>query len=145
MVRKSIAMLLLALPFISTAKTTHYGSVKLTHLDPVSSESIWLRKNQVSPRYPIEMARNGVTGCGIFKFNINEEGKAKNIELVSSVPKKVIYKPAKKIIKKWKWSNVSNETNRSEEKLIRLDFCMGGNSVPEADALCAKQAELQCK
>lgn len=86
----------------------------------------------------------GIAGCGVFKVNVDENGKTGAVELVSSVPKKVIYKPAKKVIESWQWKNFSGEPNAAEETLIRLDFCLGGKTEAEARARCAKQAKLEC-
>jgi outer membrane biosynthesis protein TonB len=86
----------------------------------------------------------GIAGCGIFKVTVDENGKTDNVELISSIPKKVIYKPAKKIIKKWKLQNISAQANAIEEKLIRLDFCMGGKTEAEAKLICAEKAKLEC-
>jgi len=144
--KKTLAIMsLLALPVINAAKTTHYADVKLTHLTPVKSEAQWLRAKQVTPKYPIKLAMNGVTGCGVFKLTVNQDGRTEDIELVASVPEKVIYQPAKKIIKNWAWQKTSEQSAEAEEKLIRLDFCMGGRSQEEAKARCDRQAKLQCK
>ena len=75
---------------------------------------------------------------------MDENGKTDSVELISSIPKKVINKPAKKVIKKWKWQNISGQPNATEEKLIRLDFCMGGKTEAEAKVRCAEQANLEC-
>lgn len=86
----------------------------------------------------------GIAGCGVFKVTVDENGKTDNVELVSSIPKKVIYKPAKKVIKSWEWKNISGKPNLAEEKLIRLDFCMGGKTEAEAKSRCIEQAKLEC-
>jgi len=100
--KKTLAIMsLLALPVANAAQTTHYADVKLTHLMPVQSEAQWLRAKQVTPKYPIKLAMNGVTGCGVFQLTVNKDGRTEDIELVASVPEKVIYQPAKKIIKNW--------------------------------------------
>ena len=140
----AVFFLLLFLHVGANAKTIKYGDVKITHLTPVKTEALWLRTKQVTPRYPVELAQNGIAGCGVFSLTVDENGKSKNIELISSVPKKGIFKSAKRVIKSWDWSAVSNNSKQAENKLIRLDFCLGGDTQNEAQALCAEQAKLKC-
>lgn len=92
----------------------------------------------------MDLAMKGIAGCGVFKVTVDKNGKTDNIELVSSIPKKVIYKPARKVIKTWEWQNTSGQPNATEEKLIRVDFCMGGKTEAEEKARCAEQAKLEC-
>tara|TARA_Y100000034_G_scaffold135388_1_gene207120 strand:- start:2103 stop:2495 length:393 start_codon:yes stop_codon:yes gene_type:complete len=123
---------------------TLYGDVKLTHIKPMKEEANWIRKKQVTPKYPVLLARNGIAGCGIFKVVVNEKGKTDSVELIQSIPEKVIFKPSKKIIKKWKWVQSSNGESKKEEKIVRLDYCLGGKSTEEAEAICLKQSKLKC-
>jgi len=137
-------LLILSITIVSNVSANNYADVKLTHIKPEKSDAQWIRVKQFPPMYPMDLAIKGIAGCGVFKVTINENGKTDNIELVSSIPKKVIYKPAKKVIKKWKWQNISGQPNATEEKVIRLDFCMGGKTEAEANAKCAEQARLEC-
>jgi len=101
--------------------------------------------NQNTPRYPIELARNGIEGCALLSFDINESGKTKNVELIRSTPKKKLGKQAKKLLKKWKWQPFDNQVIKSvQRRVIRLDFCMGGESIEQAQQLCRQQAQLDC-
>lgn len=137
--------LLLSLPLVIAAKKINYGDVQITHLNPQKTDAKWVRTKQVSPKYPVKFVKKRVAGCGIFKFTVNEDGKAQNIELITSFPDKHFFKnPATKVIEKFDWTNVSGQPNQAENKLVRLDFCMGGNSLDEAQALCVKQTKLQC-
>lgn len=136
----------LALCLISSSvlAQVNYADVMLTQLQPTLQDTVWSRTTEVSPRYPVEMARSGIAGCAVFKVDIDAEGKTQNVELVSSVPAKGLNKPTKKVIKSLKWHNTSGKANVAEQKLLRLDFCMGGKSVEEAKARCEVQAKLQC-
>tara|TARA_R110002012_G_scaffold309151_1_gene515999 strand:- start:120 stop:563 length:444 start_codon:yes stop_codon:yes gene_type:complete len=144
--KSQIIKLLLILPITIAANVSanNFADVKLTHIKPGKSDAQWIRTKQFSPMYPMDLAMKGIAGCGIFKVIVDENGKTDNVELISSIPKKVIYKPAKKVIKKWKWQNISGHPNATEEKLIRLDFCMGGKTEAEAKVRCAEQAKLKC-
>lgn len=127
------------------ASAMNYGVVHLTNIEPAAADAIWSRENQFPPRYPIELAQQGIIGCGVFNITLDENGKATDVSLVSSVPEKVIARPASKVIKKWKWVNNSGLANAPEQKLIRLDFCMGGSTQEEADARCKVQATAACQ
>ena len=126
----------------SSFADTIYGTVELTHLTPTQAESTWQRENQVVPRYPMKLAQKGIAGCGIFKVNVDAEGTTKSIMLVNSVPKRVIEKPAARVIEEWDWTLVEGKSAASEEKLIRLDFCLGASSEEEAHQLCKQQASM---
>lgn len=133
----------LTLSFIASAQ--NYAAVELTHLDPTQDDAQWVRANQVMPLYPRELAMQGVNGCGIFKVKVDEDGRTDDIELVSSVPADIIQKPAASVIRSWKWENVSDQNDAAEEKLLRLDFCMGGSSQEDAQAQCIEQAKMACR
>lgn len=129
----------------SAFAASNYGSVELTHLEPTKAESTWLRKKQFMPRYPMELAMKGIVGCGIFKVEVDEKGKTQNITLLNSLPKRVISRPAIKVMKKWDWVLAEGKTAKSEEKLLRLDFCISGNSQQESEERCKQQAAMTCE
>lgn len=114
------------------------------NITPIKEDVIWTRKQQVTPKYPMKLARSSIAGCGIFKVVINEQGKTDSVELISSIPKKVIFKPSKKVIKKWKWAKSDNAIAKAEEKTIRLDYCIGGTNLEEEQKRCQSQAKLSC-
>lgn len=129
---------------VNASSNTIHANVKLTYIKPEKANAQWVRAKQFTPRYPMKLAMQGVTGCGVFKVTVNESGKTEDVKVISSIPKTVIDKPAKKVIKSWQWKNVTDKTNVPEEKLIRLDFCMGGKTQAEALSRCEKQAKLAC-
>lgn len=139
--------LLFVIYFLSTGTlaAVNYASVELTHLKPTITETTWLREKQFMPRYPVELARKGIVGCGVFKVIVDESGLTESIELISSVPKKVISKPVTKVIQDWEWTLAKSKSPTREEKLLRLDFCMGGNTEAESISKCKKQAAMACE
>ncbi|WP_372871638.1 energy transducer TonB [Shewanella sp.] len=138
---------LLPLCFLSTGAlaASNYASVELTHLEPTKTESTWLREKQFMPRYPVELAMKGIAGCGIFKVIVDERGSTESIDLISSVPEKVIFKPVTKVIKDWDWMLADGKSPIREEKLLRLDFCMGGSTEEESISMCKQQAATECE
>ncbi|MGO4890724.1 energy transducer TonB [Flavobacterium sp. W21_SRS_FM6] len=129
----------------TTTYAQNFADVQLTQLSPIQDESIWLREKPVTPMYPIELATKGVVGCGVFKVTIDKDGNTDNVTLVSAVPQKHIAKPASKVIKSWKWTNAEDRIAAPEEKILRLDFCMGGETREEAETRCFAQSQLACK
>ena len=122
-----------------------HGDVQISYLHPLPAEAIWSREKEVTPKYPLELARKGIVGCGVFNVSIDEKGKTTDISLVRSVPERVLSRPVAKEIRKWKWVNSSGAANAPEQKLIRLDFCMGGSTTEEAEARCKVQATAACQ
>jgi outer membrane biosynthesis protein TonB len=114
--RIAVTSTILGLQFSAVAQVNNYADVKLTHLNPEKSAAKWIRAKQVAPRYPMDLAMKGIAGCGVFKLTVDEDGKSQDIELVSSFPKKVIFKPAKKVIKKWHWENVQVSQNKLKKR-----------------------------
>lgn len=140
-----IILTLLLVTAAFQAKAMNYGVVHMTNMQPDAEDSIWSRAKPVPPRYPLELAQKGIIGCGVFNISVDKNGKTSDVTLVSSVPEKIIAKPATNVIRKWKWVNNSGKANAPEQKLIRLDFCMGGSTQEEADARCQLQATAACQ
>ncbi len=139
------------------ADSTHYADVLFSHLTPKAKAAPWLRMNQHTPKYPLELAQNGIRGCAVFQVKVDAEGKTDVVELVSAVPKKGLHRSAIKLLKSWKWqlnSDVvttgtdlatSEAAISDQPMLVRLDFCMGGQSLEEAAARCQAQAQYACQ
>lgn len=127
------------------AEAMNHADVHLSHISPTKEESIWLREKQFTPMYPKELAMQGIAGCGIFNVHIDKDGHTDSVNLIRSIPKKGIAKPASKVIKSWKWVTHNGKAKAAEDRIIRLDFCMGGATQEEAQQLCAAQALLACE
>lgn len=140
---KITALALMSISTSSLAKTI-YADVQVTDIIP-TSHTIWQRENQNTPKYPVKLARSGIRGCAILAFNISATGKTENIEVINSLPKKSIGKSARKMLKKWQWVLVSSQQKtRQEKRTIRLDFCLGGESIEQSQQYCIQQAKLAC-
>jgi periplasmic protein TonB len=125
-------------------KKTFYADVQVTDITP-TSDFIWERANQNTPKYPIDLARSGIKGCSVLSFNISESGKTENVEVIHSVPKKYLGKYSRKMLKKWKWVPASTVAEPVPEKrTLRLDFCMGGESTEQSQKTCKQQTQLSC-
>ena len=145
---KILQIIFIVIVLTSTAtlakNKTFYADVQVTELNP-TSEFIWQRANQNTPRYPIELARSGIKGCAVLSFNISESGRTENVEVIKSLPKNQIGKYSSKMLKKWKWIPTSADVEPiSEKRVLRLDFCMGGESTEQSQKACKQQAKLAC-
>ena len=89
----TILAIALATAVFQAGANTH-ADVQLSLLQPATADAIWSREKQVTPMYPIELAQQGIAGCGVFNVTINEHGKTTDVSLVNSVPGKVIARPA---------------------------------------------------
>ncbi|WNC68803.1 energy transducer TonB [Thalassotalea nanhaiensis] len=139
-----VAFVLVTLSTGSLAKNKHfYADVQVTDISP-TSDFIWKRANQNTPKYPIELARSGIRGCAVLSFDISESGETENVEIISSVPKKHLGKYSRKMLKKWKWVPVSAVEFTSEKRTLRLDFCMGEESTEQSQQACKQQTQLAC-
>ena len=76
-------------------------------------------------------------------FDITDSGKTENVEVINTLPNKYIGKYSRKMLKKWKWVPAATET-APEKRILRLDFCMGGESIEQAEQACKQQAKLAC-
>ena len=138
----TLAIVLVSAP---TQSKIMYGDIQVTNIAP-TVDFVWQRANQNTPRYPVELARSGLRGCAVLSFNITDSGKAEDIEIVHSLPKSNLGRSSKKMLRKWKWVPVLSESNATAEKrTLRLDFCMGGESIEQAQEMCKQQAKLACR
>lgn len=126
---------------VAKNKTT-YADIQVTNVDPTSG-FIWQRENQNTPKYPVELARSGLRGCAVLAFDITDSGKTENVEVINTLPNKHIGKYSRKMLKKWKWVPAATKM-ASEKRVLRLDFCMGGESVEQAEQACKQQTKLAC-
>ena len=140
-----VAFVLVTLSTSILAKNKHfYADVQVTDIKP-TSDFIWKRANQNTPKYPIELARSGIKGCAVLSFDISELGETENVEVINSVPKKNLGKYSGKMLKKWKWVPVSTTAKpASEKRTLRLDFCVGEESTEQSQQACKQQAQLAC-
>lgn len=122
-----------------------FGAVEFTDLSPNVSEKVWEREKQVMPRYPKALVMDGVRGCSVFDFDVTEDGKATNVEIVSSLPKDANFRPVKKQILRWDWKLVEGKAATKESKRVRLDFCMNRESRESVEAQCKAQAQMACE
>ncbi|WP_176365130.1 energy transducer TonB [Pseudoalteromonas ulvae] len=125
---------------------TQYADIQVTQISPVPEQAIWQRSTHVSPKYPVKLAMNGVVGCAVYNVAISEQGKTQAIKLISQVStKNSLAKEGRKIIKKFAWQPQPDQIAKASEQVIRLDFCMGGDSLEASEARCKQQTQFSCQ
>ena len=129
---------------VSAAKNKLFLEVQVSDLAPEQGAK-WVRNPDEEVLFPIELARLKGRGCTVLSFDISKEGKAKNVEVVESIPQRELGVYGKKMVRKWDWLPVSETEQTAETKrLVRLDFCMGDESAEQIEQYCKQQAKLGC-
>ncbi|MBT0587379.1 energy transducer TonB [Alteromonas oceanisediminis] len=120
-------------------------AVVQTLLVPENEDSLsWERTFPETLVMSRELERAGIRGCGIFSFNIGKDGQANDIETEASAPSFGLSRLAKDYLREWRWKPKQNG-GIEERVLLRLDFCITGETQEEAQQYCQYQATLQCK
>ncbi|MBA6339268.1 energy transducer TonB [Colwellia sp. BRX8-7] len=98
----------------------------------------WIVEKRLDPKYPIEAARKGLSGCVDLIVGINKDGKTSGYKVKESYPKGVFDYHAAASLKSWRWS--ATEVNVDKTPVltsIQLDFMVSG-------AKNAKEAKNKC-
>lgn len=97
---------------INAWSTTNPGSLLDLREKPDAVSDYWKTVYRSSPVYPRRAEERGVGGCAVFSYVISADGKAEDLQLVRSMPKKTFVNAAKKAIKKYRWAAVSENLQR---------------------------------
>lgn len=74
---------------------------------------------RVEPRYPIDAAKEGITGYVQLKFDIDTDGSVFNVKVIKASPKAVFDAEAEKALLKWRYAP---KATVQKDNLIQLDF-----------------------
>ena len=77
---------------------------------------------RTAPEYPINAARNGVSGYAKMVFDISRNGTPTNIQVVESYPDKTFEKASVSTLSKWRFSMAETDTKCLT---VQLDFKLG--------------------
>ncbi len=85
---------------------------------------------QVTPKYPMDAARNGTEGWVVLRFDINEIGEVINVKVLDSLPRRVFDSAAKKALKRWKYrpKSIDGKQVQQHNFTVQLDFKMDQQS-----------------
>ena len=80
--------------------------------------------DRIEPTFPKEAAVKGLEGYVLLRFDINEEGKAENIEVLKAEPRNMFEKEAKNAVRKWRYAPrmVNGVAAKMVGKEVRFDF-----------------------
>jgi TonB family protein len=99
----------------------------------------WVVEKRQEPKYPLEAAKKGLSGCVELIVGINKDGKTSGYKVKKSYPKGVFDNHAAASLKKWEWSATEGNIDRIPVLTsIQLDFMVSG-------AKNAKGAKSNCK
>jgi TonB family protein len=91
--------------------------------DKSALEEMWVVSKNDYPRYPIDAARKGISGCVDFSFVINSEGKAQNIQVIKAIPDSTFIRSATKSLKNFRWQPAElNSLRQPAITTLQLDF-----------------------
>jgi len=79
---------------------------------------------RITPKYPIEAARNGIEGWVVLGFDINAIGEVVNIKVINAEPKRIFDKAAKQALRRWKYKakSVDGQQVQQTSLSVQLDF-----------------------
>ncbi len=107
---------LLAAGSLTLIATVHAGDGHKAQKGSQSDVSPIIR---IEPKYPIEAAKQGISGSVVLRFQIANDGSVTNVAVVQSTPESVFDKAAIQALEKWKYKPVANP---AQEQLVQLDF-----------------------
>jgi bla regulator protein BlaR1 len=76
---------------------------------------------RIEPVYPLEAIDKGIEGSVILSFDIQKNGAASNVNIISAEPKRIFDQSAKDAVKQWKYK--PHDAKRSG-LLVQLDYAM---------------------
>ena len=76
----------------------------------------------VNPKYPKAAAQNGVEGSVTFEFNLSDEGKVQNLQIVRSEPEGIFDEAAETSIRQWTFTKNQHIKGR---KRYTMEFKLG--------------------
>ena len=82
-------------------------------------EEMWIVSKNDYPKYPIDAAKKGISGCVDFSFVINGDGKAQNIQVIKAIPDSTFIQSATKSLKKFRWQPTELNNLRQQPSLNR--------------------------
>ena len=81
---------------------------------------------RVEPKYPEKAVVENIEGSVVLKFDIDQAGSVKNVEVVNGSPAYVFDKVAKTALEQWRYE-ASNSYHKNN--LVQLDFALDKNSA----------------
>lgn len=79
---------------------------------------------RVEPRYPVEAARQGISGWVRLNFSIDESGSVMDVSVVAAEPKNIFEREAIRALRRWKYQPqlVEGKAIKQTNLQVQLDF-----------------------
>ena len=124
---KRILFLISVLALSACTTTTDVKDNEIQPIDFVGNkdalEEMWIVSKNDYPKYPINAAKQGISGCVDFSFVINSDGKAHNIQVIKAVPDSTFIRSATNSLKKFRWQPTDlNKLRQPGITTLQLDF-----------------------
>lgn len=74
---------------------------------------------RIEPRYPVQAAKQGISGYVQIQFDVDGEGNVQNAQVIKAVPEKTFEKEAINAVVQWKY-NATGKVHNAQ--LVQLDF-----------------------
>ncbi|QJR79746.1 energy transducer TonB [Alteromonas pelagimontana] len=114
-------------------KTLEIKNAVDTTQNNISVEDFWVLSHQDYPKYPVNAARDNISGCVDFRFIIDREGRATNIQVIKAIPHRAFIPSATESLKKFRWEPTeNNSTHQPVVTTLQLEFIINRiRNVPE--------------
>ncbi len=143
-----IIILIFILPItiaLAAKRTVIHMKVGVENIEP-SEDIHWELIGRHKPTYSRELATSKFTGCAITSFEISESGSTKKVKIIKAVPAGKITRHLNKIMRKVKWRAVEEgSTPESQQRTLRLNFCLSKISNADVQQQCKELAKLPCE
>jgi protein TonB len=101
-------------------------------------DNYWLVESRVTPKYPIDAARNGLAGCTELIAAINSDGSVSAYKVTKSYPEGVFDLKSAESLNGWRY--IPTATNKNSQPVlmtIQLDYMIEGvKNETEASKMC---------
>ncbi|SEA59631.1 energy transducer TonB [Alkalimonas amylolytica] len=104
-------------------------------VDPPSRGGIGMRDGsanplvRVEPRYPVDAARQGISGWVQLRFSVDEVGNVQDVEVVAAEPANLFNREAMRALRRWKYQPkvVDGRAIKQTNLQVQLDFTLEAN------------------
>ncbi|GAB2921610.1 energy transducer TonB [Rheinheimera gaetbuli] len=100
------------------------GRTTLTHTDKAATPLV-----RIEPRYPVNAARDGISGWVKLGFSIDESGAVTDVEVLEAEPARTFNKEAIAALKRWKYQpkRLDGVAIKQTGLQVQLDFSLDNN------------------
>lgn len=104
-------------------------------VDPPSRGGIGMRDAsanplvRVEPRYPVDAARQGISGWVQLRFSVDEAGNVQDVEVLAAEPANVFNREAMRALRRWKYQPqvIDGRAVKQTNLQVQLDFTLEAN------------------